>query len=107
MKNKKQIHGMTEDHLVLDSETSRLFHKETYQKFLALKERASQEGIDLYVLSSFRSFDNQLSIWNKKCRGEKTLFDSNGIALDYNSLSDKEIVFSILQFFRFLQLAGF
>jgi len=97
MENKKQIHGMTEDHLVLDSETSRLFHKETYQKFLALKERASQEGIDLYVLSSFRSFDNQLSIWNKKCRGEKTLFDSNGIALDYNSLSDKEIVFSILR----------
>ncbi|EQC48042.1 serine-type D-Ala-D-Ala carboxypeptidase [Bacteriovorax sp. Seq25_V] len=88
---------MTEDHLITDEITSRLFHKETYPKFLKLKERAKQEGIDLYVLSSFRSFENQLSIWNKKCRGEKTLLDSNGTALNYDLLTDEEVVFAILR----------
>lgn len=92
-----EITGKTNNHLIFDENTKRYFHKKTLPKFLKLKQRAIEENIDLYVLSSFRSFEDQLSIWNKKCLGEKTLFDSDGIALDYSRLSPEEVVFAILR----------
>lgn len=92
-----EITGRTKDHLIYDENTKRFFHKNTWPKFLKLKERALKENIDLYVLSSFRSFEDQLNIWNKKCRGEKTLFDSDGIALEFDRMNEEEVVFAILR----------
>lgn len=93
----QEITGQTQDHLVYDENLKRYFHKNTYEKFLNLKLHASQAGIDLYILSSFRSFQDQLNIWNKKCLGEKTLFDSFGAPIDYSKLGPDEIVFAILR----------
>lgn len=92
-----EITGRTKNHLIYDENLKRFFHKETLSKFLKLKERALRENVDLYVLSSFRSFEDQLNIWNKKCLGEKTLYDSDGIALDFHQLNEEEVVFAILR----------
>ena len=85
-----EITGKTKDHLIFDNDLQRYFHKETHQKFLDLKKVALDYDIDLYILSSFSSFEDQLTIWNKKCLGQKTLFDSNGTPLNYHTLSPKE-----------------
>jgi LAS superfamily LD-carboxypeptidase LdcB len=64
--------------------------------FLALREAAGRDGIDLLPIASFRPFENQLNIWNRKFGGEKTLFDQNGQPMDYDSLSLPERVRAVL-----------
>ncbi|MBC7428790.1 MAG: D-alanyl-D-alanine carboxypeptidase family protein [Bacteriovorax sp.] len=49
------------------------------------------------IASAFRGFDAQLSIWNAKAKGLRTLFDDQGNALDYKTLSSVEIVYAILR----------
>jgi LAS superfamily LD-carboxypeptidase LdcB len=64
--------------------------------FLAMREAARQDGIDLLPFSSFRDFDTQLRIWNQKFTGKKPLYDMDGKPRDYSSLSEPEIVDCIL-----------
>ena len=92
-----ELTGRTTDHLIFEENTNRYFHKDIYQDYLRLKSEALQQGIELYVLSSFRSFENQLTIWNKKARGERTLLDDDGNALRYADMSPNEVLFSILR----------
>ncbi|QLE00221.1 M15 family metallopeptidase [Galbibacter sp. BG1] len=40
--------------------------EEAYQSFLKMKDAAKQEGIDLKVVSGYRNFDRQKSIWERK-----------------------------------------
>lgn len=91
------ITGKVTDHLIFEESTNRYFHKDIYQDYLKLKSKASKEGIELYVLSSFRSFEAQLKIWNLKASGQRQLLDDQGNPLDYNQLSPTEVLFSILR----------
>ena len=72
-------------------------HRDAVDAFLELKEAARNEGFDLTILSGFRSFEQQLSIWNRKATGKLAVLDSNARPLDINTLSEKELVFSILR----------
>jgi LAS superfamily LD-carboxypeptidase LdcB len=67
------------------------------EPFLRLRESASAHGFDLAILSGFRSFERQLSIWNRKARGELAVLDSDAQPLDANGLSDGELAFAILR----------
>ncbi len=40
--------------------------KEAHDAFLAMKKAAYQDGIDIKIVSSFRSFDRQLAIFERK-----------------------------------------
>ena len=40
--------------------------KEAYDAFLKMKKAAYSDGIDLKVISSYRSFDHQAGIWDRK-----------------------------------------
>ncbi|QBA63474.1 D-alanyl-D-alanine carboxypeptidase family protein [Muriicola soli] len=40
--------------------------KEAYDAFLEMKKAAYQDGIDIKIVSSFRSFDRQLAIYERK-----------------------------------------
>ncbi|MEE3079591.1 MAG: M15 family metallopeptidase [Bdellovibrionota bacterium] len=93
----KILTGKTTDHLIYDESTNRYFHKDIYEDFLKLKEKASSFNIDLYVTSSFRSFEDQLRIWNEKANGERKIFDDNGIQVDPKTLPERELLESILR----------
>lgn len=97
----KVITGQTQEHLIFDEELNRFFHKDIYQDFLKLKELANDNDIDLYVISSFRDFNTQLNIWNKKATGQRDLLDDQGDALEFSELSPREIVFAILRWSAF------
>jgi LAS superfamily LD-carboxypeptidase LdcB len=71
-------------------------HYETVASFLAMREAAAAAGIDLRPVSSFRDFDRQLLIWNRKWRGERPLYDRAGTELDAAQLSDAQRVDAIL-----------
>jgi LAS superfamily LD-carboxypeptidase LdcB len=91
------ITGKVTDHLILEENTNRYFHKDIYADYLNLKNEALKQGIELYVLSSFRSFKDQLRIWNLKASGQRDLLDDEGNTLEFNELSPNEILFSILR----------
>jgi LAS superfamily LD-carboxypeptidase LdcB len=93
----KILTGQTQEHLSKIDEINRFFHQDILSDFLKLKESAAQDDINIFVLSSFRSFNDQLSIWNKKARGERTLLDDNHEPLVFKDLSPTEIVFAILR----------
>ena len=93
----KILTGQSEEHLIQDSLGQKLIHKEMVLALNALRNDALSAGFSLAIASSFRSFEAQLNIWNAKARGERVILDSNGVALDYNLLSKKELIHAILR----------
>lgn len=71
-------------------------HSDAVEPFHALRAAAAQDGIDLVVLSAFRDFDAQLSIWNRKFRGERPLYDRHGQPRDRDAMTEDELLEAIL-----------
>jgi LAS superfamily LD-carboxypeptidase LdcB len=72
-------------------------HRDVVAPFLALQAAAREAGFEPAVLSGFRGFDRQLSIWNRKAAGELAVLDSEARPLDPATLSDAELAFAILR----------
>jgi LAS superfamily LD-carboxypeptidase LdcB len=72
-------------------------HVEALAPFLSLREAAHEAGFDLRVLSAYRGFERQASIWNRKARGELPVLDSQARPLDIATLSPRELAFAILR----------
>jgi LAS superfamily LD-carboxypeptidase LdcB len=92
--------GQTDAHLCSAADADLLgarVHRDVVQPFLELKAAARQAGFDLAILSGFRDFDRQLSIWNRKATGQQAVLDSNAEPLDIGKLSEKELAFAILR----------
>ncbi len=89
--------GLTQSHTTpISGPDSPLIHKEIKKPYLELIKAASAEGIELHIGSGFRSFEKQLTIWNEKCLGKRPVMDSNGKPLDVKKLSEKDLIFAIL-----------
>jgi LAS superfamily LD-carboxypeptidase LdcB len=71
-------------------------HRLVMPRFLALREAAAVDGIDLQPLSSYRDFDRQLTIWNEKCRGQRPLLGAHGQPLDVQQLDEAQLIEAIL-----------
>jgi LAS superfamily LD-carboxypeptidase LdcB len=92
--------GQDESHLCSAADAEWLaapVHRAVVGPFRTLRDDAASAGFDIAILSGFRSFDRQLSIWNRKARGELAVLDSNARMLDIATLSPRELVFSILR----------
>jgi LAS superfamily LD-carboxypeptidase LdcB len=92
--------GRTEVHLFTPDDTTAIgkpIHTHVVEDFLRLRADAAENGFDLWILSGFRSFDAQLSIWNRKARGELAVLDSQAVPLDINTLGPDELVTAILR----------
>jgi LAS superfamily LD-carboxypeptidase LdcB len=72
-------------------------HREVVSSFRSLQAAAREAGFALAVLSGFRGFERQLSIWNRKAAGELPLLDSEARPLDPAALGDDELAFAILR----------
>jgi LAS superfamily LD-carboxypeptidase LdcB len=72
-------------------------HREVVEPFQQLRDAAANAGFDLRILSGFRSFDQQRSIWNRKATGERAVLDSEAQPIDITTLSERDLVFAILR----------
>ncbi|MEP7382401.1 MAG: M15 family metallopeptidase [Gemmatimonadota bacterium] len=72
-------------------------HAEVVDDFLALREAARVEGFDLRVHSSFRDFERQRSIWNRKALGRLAVLDSAARPIDIAQLSGRDLVVAIMR----------
>ncbi len=88
--------GRTATHVEPVAGTSILLHRDVVAPFLALREAARVDGIDLVPVSGFRDFARQRLIWNAKCRGERELLDRDGRRLDARTLEPAALVEAIL-----------
>lgn len=91
-----QLTGRT-DHHVTEIFPGHYLHREVVAPYIQLVERAATAGIDLRMASGYRSFERQLAIWNAKVRGEQSVSDEYGRALDLEGLNDLDKVFAILR----------
>jgi LAS superfamily LD-carboxypeptidase LdcB len=57
-------------------------HPAAAAALLQLRAAAATDGIDLFPVSGFRDFAQQLRIWNAKFRGERPLLDRDGAPID-------------------------
>ena len=83
--------------LMTKGPNDKLVHPEALEAFFKLQSKAQDEGLDLCIVSGFRSFEDQKNIWQAKAQGKKTLRDSSGQELDYNDLSKGDVLESILR----------
>lgn len=92
--------GQSETHLCDASDAEALavsVHRGVVAPFRELRDAAALAGFDVAILSGFRSFDRQLSIWNRKARGELAVLDSSARPLDITTLTDRELAVAILR----------
>jgi hypothetical protein len=89
--------GKTDLYIMQSSHFQKALHRQVEAPLKKLQQKALQEGFDLQVISGFRSYDAQLSIWNRKANGKRPLLDSKSIPLDISTLRPEEIVNAILR----------
>jgi len=94
--NELELTGQARTHVVELSDPRCLLHYEAVASFLAMRDAALSDGIDLTPRSSFRDFQAQLGIWNRKWSGERPIYDRMGNLLDRKQLSESATVDAIL-----------
>lgn len=91
-----ELTGRSRGHIVDLPAPACSLHQSVVAPFLVMREAALSDGLELLPLSSFRDFSRQLAIWNGKCRGERELRDRDGAIVAAESLSEDELVSTIL-----------
>jgi LAS superfamily LD-carboxypeptidase LdcB len=98
--NRDILTGQTESHLCTAHQADALgahVHAGLVAPLADLRAAAADAGFALAVLSGFRGFDRQLSIWNRKARGELAVLDDRAQPLDVARLTPAALVFAILR----------
>jgi LAS superfamily LD-carboxypeptidase LdcB len=96
----EELVGKAESHLCSDADAHRVgarIHADVVAPFMQLHDDAAAAGFTLTILSGFRAFDRQLSIWNRKASGELSVLDGNARPLDISTMEDLDIALSILR----------
>lgn len=94
--NELELTGRARTHVVELDHPRCVLHAGVVTSFLAMRDAAAGAGIDLVAASSFRDFDRQVLLWNRKWSGEQALFDRGGNPIDAASLDDAGRVDAIL-----------
>ena len=94
--NELELTGRARTHVVELEEPRCILHYEAAASFLAMRDAAATAGIELAPRSSFRDFDTQMTIWNRKWAGEKPLYDRSGQLLERSRIADGDAVDAIL-----------
>ena len=94
--NVLELTGRSRSHIVELESPRCALHFEVVTSFLAMRDAAARDGLDLQAVSSFRDYDRQLALWNRKWRGERPLHARDGRPLDHATLSETQLVDAIL-----------
>ena len=90
-----QLMGLDQSHLIPVGNKHYL-HKNVAAAFEKMRQGAALDGVDIQICSSFRSFDQQLAIWNRKWSGELPLNTLQNTQLNTAQLSDEEKIHAIM-----------
>ena len=93
-----EIFGLTEKHLCQIEGTDLKIHINSQQAFAHMQAAAAIDGIDIRVVSAYRSFERQLAIWNAKALGQRDCLDDRGNSINLIQLTDLDAVKAIMRF---------
>jgi LAS superfamily LD-carboxypeptidase LdcB len=93
--NKHVLTGQTKNHLKMVQE-GLWFIPEVAEAYLDMCSAALKDGLEILVVSSYRSFNDQLSIWNRKFNGLLDILDLNEAKVDIKNLKALEKIEKIL-----------
>ena len=91
----QQVLGLNDEHVVQVDDKHQL-QPAVKDAFFAMQGSAFLEGHDLQIVSSYRSFSKQASIWDRKWSGDLKLNSLNGQVLDPATLSNEQKMHAIL-----------
>ena len=74
-----------------------MVHRDMLSSLDRLKQRASAEGFELAIASSFRDFSRQTTIWQEKIDGKRAVYSSSGELLNVGEMTDEEALDAILR----------
>lgn len=89
--------GITNRHIHYFSENTGI-HQEILTPWLNLVDAAKTAGFQLTIASGFRDFERQLSIWNRKMKGELAVYDLQQQPLNMANLTTEEKVHAVMIF---------
>lgn len=89
--------GYSQEHVTdLPNHSGVQMHIDVIEPLQQLIADAKRAGFDLRVASGFRDFDRQRFIWNRKCCGERPVYDRQGQELDVATMAAWDKVEAIL-----------
>jgi len=94
--NELELTGRVRTHIEQIEDPRVALHRDVVEPFLALRDAAAKDGLDVAPFSAFRDFHQQLEIWNRKFRGERPLYDRDGNLRERAGLSEPQLVEAIL-----------
>ena len=94
--NDLELTGRARTHIEQLEEPRVALHREAVEPFLALRAAAASAGLDVTPFSAFRDFEHQAQIWNRKFRGERPLYDRDGVPRSHAGLTEAQLVEAIL-----------
>ena len=94
--NELELTGRVRTHIEQIEDPRVALHRDVVEPFLALRDAAAKDGLDVAPFSAFRDFQQQLEIWNRKFRGERPLYDRDGNLREHAGLSEPQLVEAIL-----------
>jgi LAS superfamily LD-carboxypeptidase LdcB len=96
MLNYLELTGRTTTHVRAAPEHNCTLHPQAGEALTALRNQAREAGISLKVVSSFRDFRHQASIWSAKFNGQRRLLDHSGREIARESLDEPALIDAIL-----------
>ncbi len=67
------------------------------EAYRTLQNAAYHAGFQMRLVSGYRSFERQLSIWNRKVKGDLPVLDAHGYPISPYSVTEIELMWSILR----------
>lgn len=89
-------YGLDEQGLISVYPESVFLRKQTAEAFVLLRNKAKLNGYDIQIESAYRSFDRQVSIWNRKANRELPLLDETGTPITHQIHDPEELAKTIL-----------
>ncbi len=89
----QQAMGIDQSHLIEmvdDRNGVHLIHSAVAEPLKQLLNKAESDAVEITIVSGFRNFERQLSIWNEKWLGHKPVFSRHGRPLNLLSMSNIE-----------------
>jgi LAS superfamily LD-carboxypeptidase LdcB len=91
-----ELTGRASTHVIALPELGCSAHRQAAEAVRELRAAAVAHGVDLAIVSSYRSFDRQVGIWNAKYSGERPVLGRDGRPFDRDQADPNALVDAIL-----------
>jgi len=91
----KQLLGLDEVNLCEVDGVS--MHRDCVSHWRQLQQLGASAGFDIQIASGYRSFGQQLQIWNEKVQGLRPVLDEREKPVNVGALTEPQVVSSILR----------